>query len=207
MSEIADPFAQNVDVDDPFATPEDVRTVFNPTPPLEVLEGRVLVMVPRKFEDDAPIPDEFIQSGGPKVRDRYTVDMVVLTGGPVTFEYNGPAGKDGKRERLSATVTALPALFSGVWRVEASLIGQLRKVDGGPRPMLLGRLIRGPQAKDRKAGKTVEDVAAEFAAWRRNPKGNAPRFSWQMVVEGLSAEDKALAMDWYRTAVAGGYKL
>lgn len=206
MSDIDDPFATEPD-EDPFATPDDVKGgAFTPTPPFEALDGHLVVMVPRSFRDDAPIPEEYRTADGPKVRDQYTVDMVILDGPPVTFEYNGPIKVDGKRDRLSTTVTEFPALFTGVWRVEASIVGQLKKVDGSARPMLLGVLRRGPQAKDRQAGKTFEHIAFAFDAWRKNPKGMPPRFSWQ-IDTAITPEQKAAAMSWWNAAKASGFKL
>lgn len=203
---IDDPFGA-VEVDeDPFATPEDVKTgkSFTPTPSLEQLERKLLILVPRKFEEDAPVPEAFAKNPG-EVRERYTVDMVVLGSGAFTFQYNAKIeGSDG-REPRDFTVD-LPHLFTDVWRVEASIIGQLRKVDGTQRPMLLGVLRRGPQSKDRQAGKTFEDIEAAFEAWRKNPRGATPRFSWQIDVD-VTPEQKAAATAWYRSAVQDGFKL
>jgi hypothetical protein len=102
-------------------------------------------------------------------------------------------------------VSDIPALFPGKWVHEASIIGQLNKAQRGPRPVVMGRVTRGPQAKDRKAGKTAQDIADAFAAWRKNPKGNPPRFSWQIDVDSVTAADREVAARWLKTARAGGF--
>lgn len=208
MSEIPDPFGATTVEDDPFATADDVKGgTFTPTPYLEALEGKLVVMVPRKFVDDAPIPKEWQVAGGPTVRDRYTVDLVVLGAGAFTFPYMAKVEGQEEREEKSHTVD-LPALFTNVWMVQASIIGQLRKVDGTSRPLLRGIVRRGPQAADRRNGKTFADVEAAFAAWRRNPKPNqTPKFSWQIDVDGVTAEQAAAALTWYRNAVQNGFTL
>lgn len=201
-SVLDDPFAETVDENDPFATADDVMGgggVFTPTPSLEALEGRIVIMVPRKFEDDAPIPEGFRQAGGPTVRDRYTVDMIVVSGGPLTYWYNAKVEGSEERELAEFTVEELPAIFTNVWRVEASIIGQLRRIDGKARPVLMGTVRRGPQAKDR-GKKDFDSIAAEMKAWEgRGRKGAAPKFSWQIDVE-VTPEERALAIEAWKNA-------
>lgn len=206
MSEpVEDPFGgAEPNADDPFATPEDVKSggAFTPVPSLSNLEGRLVAMIPRKFEDDAPIPEDYRQKDGPTVRDRYTVDMYVLNGGELRYTYLAKVEGKSEREEREHVIPAeeLPATFTRVWRVEQAMIGQLKKVDGSVRPVLLGVVRRGPQAKDRNEGKTFSDVAAAYAKWAANPtKSKEPRFSWQIDVE-ISKEERSLALEWWRNA-------
>jgi hypothetical protein len=207
MTEIPDPFGATDTDEDPFATEDDVKGgSFTPAPKIPDLEGRLVVMVPRAFVDDAPKAKEYQKDASDTTQDRYTADVIVLDGGPLTFEYPGQADDKGNRPTLTSTVEDLPALFPGRWIFEQAIIGQLKKVDGSARPMLLGVVRRGPQSKDRAAGKTFQDIAAAHEAWRKNPKGNAPRFSWQIDV-AVTPGQKAAALTWWRTATAGGYSI
>lgn len=202
---VEDPFATDADTDDPFATPEDVRPgsgSFLPKPSLAALEGRMVAMIPRKFEDDAPLPEQYREPGGKTVRDRYTVDMYVLDGGELRYFYtergqNGAA--DTEKEQV-IPASDLPVLFADTWRVEQSIIGQLRKVDGSQRPILMGIVRRGPKAAERRAGATFESVEAAFVAWEQKPartRGNPPAFSWQIDLD-VPAERRAVALDWWK---------
>jgi hypothetical protein len=208
--EIDDPFAVAQDEDDPFADPETVKAggAFTPRPALEDLEGRLLALIPRAFDKESKTPQIWVDKGAPATREQYTADMVLLDGGPLTFPYKDKVteGKTTTVVDKEWTIDVLPHLWQGVWRSEASLIGQLKKVDGTGKPILLGVLRRGPQADDRKAGKTWEDIAAAFTAWRKNPRGNAPKFSWFVDVD-VTPEQAALAREWWKAARAGGYTL
>lgn len=203
-----DPFgAPEVD-EDPFATTDDVKGgSYAPTPRMEDLEGRLVVMVPREFTDQAPKAVEFQKDPTDTVQDRWTADVVVLDGGPLTFEYPGQKDDKGNRPMVAHTVDAMPATFTNKWVFEQAVIGQLNKVSGTQRPMLLGRVVRGPQSKDRQNGKTIADIAEAFKVWRKNPKGKPPRFSWQIDVAGVTVADKEVAMKWWQKARAEGFTL
>lgn len=205
--ELDDPFATaNVDDDDVFATSADVKGGgFTPSPLWENIEGRLVAIVPREFREDAP--DPFAKEPN-ATRDRWTVDLAVLDGGGFTFEYPGPPVPEGQtRATLTHEVPELPALFEGKWVHEASIIGQLNKVRKTPRPVLLGRIIRGPQSKERKAGKTPADIAAAFETWRKNPRGVAPKFSWQIDVDAAGERELELARRWLKAARADGFSI
>lgn len=207
MSEIPDPFGGAELDDDPFATADDVKASFTPKPTLEDLDGRLLVMVPRAFTDEAPKAKQFWKDKNvAETQDRYTVDLVVLDGGPLTYKYYGQPDAQGNRAENENTVEP-PFMWTDAWRNEASLIGQLRKVDGTARPMLLGVLRKGPQADDRKAGKGFAEIAAAFEAFYRNPRLAKPKFSWQMDVDGVTPAQHAAALDWYRQALNDGFRL
>jgi hypothetical protein len=215
MSEIVDdPFASSpADEDDPFADSVDAKVgggAFTPRPVLEDLEGRLIIMVPRELDREAKTPQMWVDKGAKPTREQYTVDMVVLDGGPLTYSYRDKVvdGNTTRMEDKEYTVDTLPFMWSGVWRTEASIIGQLKKVDGTKKPMLLGVLRRGPQADDRRNGKTWQDIAAEFEKWRKNPRGAAPAFSWFVDVEAADVPaNKELALQWWRGARESGYTL
>ena len=194
--DLADPFGATEVDEDPFATPEDVKSggTFTPRPRFEDLEGELVVLIPRKLDEEAKDPF----NGG--TREQYTVDLVVLGDGVLTFDYTDRQ-KDGDKvtETTKEFSAPKPALFEGMWVPQANIIGQLKKVHGTRRPMVLGVVKRGPQAEDRKAGKTVADIEAAFKKWRANPKGNAPRFSWIVDFE-ISAEQRATAVAWWASA-------
>ncbi|MFL6145603.1 MAG: hypothetical protein ACJ72N_27545 [Labedaea sp.] len=209
--EIEDPFAQHTDEDDPFADADTARAgggSFTPRPALEDLEGRLLAMIPRELDTESKTPDVWVQKGAPPTREQYTVDMVLLDGGPLDYTYKDKVteGNTTTVTEKTFTVAVLPFLWTGVWRSEANLIGQLKKVDGTPKPILLGRLVKGPQAKDRKNGVSIQDVAAEFEKWRKNPRGAAPSFSWQVDTD-VTPADQTLAREWWAAARANGFKL
>lgn len=208
-NKIEDPFAVGTDEDDPFANADDARQgagVFTPRPALEDLEGRLIVMVPRGLDREAKTPQTWVDKGAPPTREQYTVDLVVLDGGPLTYQYKDKVveGNTTRVEEKEYTVDTLPFMWKGVWRTEGSIIGQLKKVDGTSKPMLLGVLRKGPQADDRKAGKTWQDIADAYAVWRRNPRGNPPKFSWFVDVDSA---DRTLALEWWNAARAEGYSL
>lgn len=210
-NETEDPFAVHTDEEDPFAASADVKSgPFTPRPALEDLEGRLLVLVPRALDKEAKTPEEWVRKGAQPTREQYTVDMVVLDGGPLTYQYKDKVTKDGATtvQMKEFEVPALPFMWAGVWRSEASIIGQLKRVDGTKKPMLLGVLRKGPQADDRKNGVTWQDIARLTAEWRKNPRGNAPSFSWFIDVEaGETPGARTLAHDWWALAKASGYQL
>lgn len=213
MSDIADPFAETVDEDDPFATPDDVARSsgpFVPKPYLADLAGRLVAMVPREFEKDAPKREDRIQDGGPTTEERYTVDMAVLDGGALTFWYSAKVEGSDERVPTEHTVEAdeIPFLYTNVWRTEGNVIGQLKKIDGKARPVLLGRIRRGPQAPDKKKGVTPDQIEQAYAAWeKRGKNGPKPKFSWIVDVDCVTAEDRVLAGAWLKAAREDGFVL
>lgn len=211
-NDITDPWAEETNVDDPWATPEDVKSggVFEPTPFLDSLAGRMVGMFPRKFEKEAPKRADRIEAGGATTEERYTVDMVVLSGGELKFWYTDKKANNGEGALVEHVVPAdeIPHLYTNVWRTEGNIIGALRKVDGSQRPALLGVVRRGPQAPDRKAGKTADDIEAAYAAWEsRGKQGPKPKFSWIVDVNAVTPEMKATASAWLRKAMSEGFSL
>jgi hypothetical protein len=211
--QVEDPFAETVDEDDPFATAEDVARAsgpFVPRPYLSDLAGRLVVMVPREFTKDAPKRKDRIEAGGAETEERYTVDMACLDGGALTFWYNKREEANAEPVLTEHTIEAdeLPFLWTSVYRTEGNVIGQLKKIDGKARPLLIGRVRRGAQAPDRKKGVTTDQVEAAWTAWdARGRKGPQPKFSWIMDVDAVTPEDKALALAWLKAARADGFSI
>lgn len=215
--DIADPFAEAVDEDDPFARPEDVATSYGPFVPrpyLADLAGRLVAMVPRSFDPEAKKPADRIEAGGKDTEERYMVDMALLDGGDLTFFYKSKIEGKEEWEEKEHTVSAaeIPFLWTNVRRNEGVVIGQLKKVDGKAKPILLGRVRRGPQSADKRNGVTVdqiEEAYAKYEAHLRAGRTNAtkPKFSWVIDVDCVTDADRAKARDWYAKAKAAGFSL
>lgn len=205
---MADPFAQATDTDDPFATPEDTKGGsgrFVPSPSVDALNGRLIAMIPRKLEKRAPKPAEFQRDARDTTRERYTVDLYVLDRNELRFWYNAKVEGSAGRVPTEHVVPAseIPFNVPNYWIVQDALIGQIRSVDGGPRPILAGRVRRGPQAKERDT-KNFASIEAEWKAFEaRGMKGTKPNFSWQ-IDNAMSNEDLFLLRDWWVKASAAG---
>lgn len=197
--ETEDPFGATVDETDPFATEEEGKAgggKFEPTPKIPDLVGRLVAMIPRAFTDQAPKATRFQRGPDDKYQDRYTVDLVVLDGGDLTFWAQVKEGDATKEQEITVPAGDLPKMWKGTWIFQLALIGQLRKVAGGPRPILLGRVRRGPQAKDR-GKETFASIEAAWTAWdTRGRRGAEPDYSWQ-IDTGISQEDRAVALRWW----------
>lgn len=211
MTDTRDPFAVATDTSDPFATPEDTKGTggtFVPSPNLDALDGRLVAMIPRKFEKNAPKPEQFRQNTQDTTRERYTVDLYVLDKAEFRFWYN--AKQEGTTERVATEhvveASDIPFNVPNYWIVQSAVIGQLRNVDGGPRPILAGRVRRGPQAADRDK-KTFDSIEAEWKAFEaRGRKGMAPKFSWQ-IDNAMSNDDLFALRDWWVKASANGLEI
>lgn len=161
----ADPFTATADMDDPFATSDDYRGgPFTPSPPIEMLRGRLLAMFPRKFEADAPNPFDDGKDPANKTRELYTVDLYVLDGGSLKYPYKqrgnpeatDPAEREDQHKEYDAgsPTPAEPFVIKGSWVPQGTIIGKLKRAhtDGVP---FLGVLDLIPQAQDYKKGMTA----------------------------------------------------
>lgn len=213
-----DPWATAVDEDDPFATADDVKSggKFEPSPFLDALPGRLVAMVPRAFDPEAKKRADRIEPGQKDTEERYTVDMVVLDGGELRFwtsqkkKLDNGSFSDTERETVEVVVPEdeIPKLYTGVWRTEGNIVGALKKIDGKARPVLLGRVRRGPQAPDKRKGVTTEQVEAAYEAWeKRGKNGPKPKFSWFVDVSVVTDADRAIARQWLTKARAEGFTL
>jgi len=217
MTDVEDPFATAVDESDPFATAEDVARSsgpFIPRPYLADLAGRLVAMVPREVAKVEKRKDRQ-EAGKDNTEERYTVDMAVLSGGDLTFFYASKVeGKEDEYEQKEHTIPAdeIPFLWLGVYRTEGNVIGQLKKIDGTARPVLLGRVRRGPQAPDKRKGVTADQVEkawADYEALLRAGRTNAvkPKFSWFVDVDVVTDADRVVARQWLTAAKADGFTL
>lgn len=191
----------DMDASNPFASPDDVRVNFKPAPKLEDLSGRLVVMIPRLFRSDHPKNEQYVKPGESPLQDLYTVDLHVIEQRALTF-VTIEKGKDGAldiEKKTDMPAVEFPADFPGVWILQAAIIGQLRRVDGSARPLLAGRVRRGPTKNSR--ARTFDAMEAEWAAYEdklRSGNFNAvkPQFSWQIDV-ALNADDQRLLMGWW----------
>jgi hypothetical protein len=200
-----DPFnGVDVDMADPFATAEDVKGgTYRPSPRVDDLNERLIVMIPRKFRSDYPIPKDYIAKGSNKTtQDLYIVDLYILGNEPLTFTYKETDQTTQVETRKDVTIPAeeMPAEFLGKYIYQAALVGQLRRVDGTAKPLLMGVMRRGPQAKDR-GSKTFDSIRAEFAEYARQAAAgrvppSLPSFSWQ-VDTAITPDQRVQAMAWW----------
>ena len=205
-SQPADPFnGVDVDTSDPFATGETVNAGgnFRPTPSLDALHGRLVVYIPRSFRKDALVPEAFAKVQG-ETREEWRADLYVLGGQDLTYVANRKDKETGAVTTETVVIPAadMPAEFPDVFVPQAALIGQLRKVDGTAKPLLMGVLRRGPKA-DQRGKKTFADIEQAYAEWMANMgrgvKTPEPGFSWQVDVDVTPAQ-KAEALAWWKSA-------
>lgn len=203
----ADPFnGVDVDTSDPFATGETVNAggSFRPTPGPEALAGRLVVYIPRSFRKDSLVPEAFAKVKG-ETREEWKADLYVIDPRDLTYTYTKTDQQTQQKTQETITIPAsdMPAEFLDIFVPQAALIGQLRKVDGTAKPLLMGVLRRGPKADAKKAGKTFADIETAYAEWMANMgKGirtAEPGYSWQVDVD-VTPEQKAMALAWWRSA-------
>ena len=212
MSEtIADPFTVTGD-SDPFATADDAAShagPFIPWPKIDDVQERLIVLVPRKYDEEAKV-SEFAQRtyGMPATQPEWRTDLVVLDGGKLEYAYKAKKeGTDSEYVDATWTVDTLPTVIPN-WRVTAgNMIGTINRVHDGPKPFVLGRIRAGYTAKEMRAGRTFEEFAKELADFERSPRGKKqPKPVWHMVVSD-DAADRAVALSWWRAAQADGFKI
>lgn len=220
MTDVVDPFDEGTFDDsaiDPFADPDEVggqRGPFVPWPNVDVIEGRLLALFPKTFDGKAEV-SKYTQEkyNAPSERAEWRVDVVVLDG-PVPFSYAYRGKVEGTKDEfadMTYTVEALPFFVPNFRITWANVIGTLNK--GHEKGALIGRLRAGYTAKEMRNGKTFADFEREVAAWEETVKnsgakkaGEAPRARWHFDLS-RDAGEKALAMNWYRTAYADGYRI
>lgn len=222
-TDLSDPFATTGaaedDPDDPFATADDVKSggPFVPWPSVTDVAERLVVLVPRKYDEEAKV-SEFLQKkyGYPAVRPEWRADLVVLDGGDLSYTYSAKKdGTENEYEDKTYEVAAadLPFLVPN-WRITwANMLGTLTKLSKLSTPVGFGRIRAGYAAKEMRAGRTFEEFAAEqeayYAAVKDNPrqtKLKEPSPRWHFVLSENPA-DKALALAWWKAAKADGYSL
>jgi hypothetical protein len=194
----ADPFRSNAEVDDPFATSSDYKGGdFTPAAPIEALDGRLVVMIPRSLDSNAKDPNNEGQT-----REQYTVDLYVLSGGRLTYYYNVKADPESGREAETKEMVveditpANPFVITGYWVPQQGILGKLKKAHKDGRPFL-GVVDMLPVSADRQKGKTSAQIRAEYSAWvQRNRAGARPRYSWTL--SDPSPDLRAAAIEWWK---------
>ena len=212
--DIRDPFAvDGTDDFDPFASAEDAASrggPFIPWPKITYVQDRLVVLVPRSFDKEAKVSEYAQRTYGMKpTQETWTVDLVILDG-PLPLEYGYRAkveGQEGQYEEATFAIDELPALITG-WRVTpGNMIGTLNRVSELPTPFALGRIRAGYSAKEMRAGRTFEEFAQSLQAFYANPRGKTqPKAVWHFVISEAPA-DKALALSWWKSARADGFKV
>jgi hypothetical protein len=204
----ADPFTSAHDMDDPFATSSDFKGgPYTPSPTLEVLKGRVVVMIPRSLDKNAKDPND---PSGQKTREVYTVDLVVLDGGPLAFTYKrkgNPEATDPKDREDSYPEFAVeditpdtPFSVTGFWVPQAGVIGKLKQSHANGRPYL-GVPAIAPVKADRDKGVTAEQVQRQVDAWIARGRQDArPRYSWTLA--DPTPAQRAAALSWWKREAA-----
>lgn len=180
----ADPFTGAHDSADPFATSEDYRGGdFTPSPPIELLRGRLIAYFPRSFNSEA---DDPFNPG--KKREVYTADVYVLDGGELTFPYKVKGDPEKGTEDEWKTFEAgtptpeAPFVMKDSWVPQGNIISKLKKAhaDGVP---FLGVLDMVPQKAGRDKGVTNAQIRKEYDAWvARGKVGDSPKFAWALDV-------------------------
>lgn len=209
MSEdIRDPFAVE-DEYDPFATADEANKrggPFIPWPKMPDITGRLVVLVPRKFEKEAKVGARAqAEYGMSATQEQWTTDLVVLDGGQLSYACKIKDGDEYKD--ATHVIDTLPALITN-WPVSSgNIIGVLNRISDGPKPFALGRILPGYPKKQMDAGKTFGDWAAESEAFYANPRGKTqPKAVWHLVVSD-DAADRALGLAWFKAATAEGFKI
>lgn len=199
---VADPFTDAADITDPFATTSEFRGSFTPSPSLENLQGRLVVMIPRTFDPTAKDPND---PSGEKTRELYTVDLTVLSGGRLAFFYNqkgNPEASDpaDREDKLTEFVVddispASPFTSEGYWVPQGGVIGALKKIHAAGRPYL-GVPTMIPVKKDREKGTTAAQVQRTYEAWKAaGQPGKRPQYTWTLA--DPDPAQRQVAITWW----------
>lgn len=196
------------DMANPFATTSQAQEAagaggaWDPRVPFDVIEGRMCIMVPKSFRDDAPIPAAFNPKEG-EVRDEWRVDLIVLDGGPFSFEYNFKANKEAQPEKKTYEVTELPSTHRGQTIAQGQLIRALNGANKEGK-FLFGVMTMVPQLRDVKLYPTPEALAEARKAWiaalGAGQRGlTEPRYTWSLDdrPQVLTQERMNLAAQWW----------
>lgn len=214
MTDVVDPFADASFDDaavDPFADPDEVggpSGPFIPWPNVTDIAGRALAFFPKAFDGKAEVSkymQETYNLGA--TREEWRVDMLVIDGGPFSYEYRGKVeGKKDEFETRTFEVAELPFFVPNFRITWSNVIGTLNK--GHEKGALVGRLRPGYTAKEMRNGKTFEEWQAEYDAFLSDPRKNKePKARWHFVLSPKDSPEKAAALAWYRTAYADGYRI
>lgn len=190
-----DAFTASHDSDDPFAVSTDYRGGdFTPAVPLDNLQDRLVVMIPRSLDPNQKDP---FDPSGQKTRENYTVDLYVLTPGELKYYYTqrADAEKGLPEETKEMVITEFPAAWLGYWVPQGAIIGKLKQAHANGRPYL-GVVAMIPTKQERERGVTAEVTRRVVAEWvARGRQGARPRYTW--VLEDPTPEQRAQAVAWW----------
>lgn len=194
------------DPSNPFATQQAAAAEvggggqWDPRIPLDAIEGRMIVLVPKSYTDQAPVPKDFNPKEG-EVREEYRVDIIVLDGGTLTYEETFKESKDADPQKREVTVTEFPYVRRGQTIAQGQLVRALKGADKTGM-FLYGVLTRVPQLRDSKLYPTPEALAEARKAWiaalSAGKSGvTEPRYTW-----GLDERPQALTQERINLALA-----
>jgi len=203
------PVTTPVDMANPFATQQQAAAAapggggqWDPRVPFGTIEGRMVIMVPKSYRDDAPVPEAFNPKDG-DVREEYRIDLVVLDGGPLSYEYSFKASKDAEKEKKVMEVTEFPHVARGQTIAQGQLIRALKGAakDG---KFIYGVMTKVAQLRDEKLYPTPEALAQARKDWiaalsaGRNDVVE-PRYTWGLDDRPavLTSERINLAAAWW----------
>lgn len=192
-----DAFTASHDADDPFAVSTDYKGGdFTPAVPLDNLQGRLVIMIPRSLDANAKDP---FDPEGKKTREQYTVDLHVLTGGELRYYYTqrADAEKGTPEETKEMVIPETPASWPNYWVPQGAIIGKLKHAHANGRPFL-GVVAMIPTKADRARGVTAQQIREIVHAWvARNRQGARPQYTW--VLEDPTPEQREVAKAWWAT--------
>jgi hypothetical protein len=195
-----DAFTASHDAADPFAVSTDYKGGdFTPAVPLDNLQDRLVVMIPRSLDPNAKDP---FDPTGQKTREQYTVDLYVLSGGKLSYYYTqrADAEKGLPEETKEMIIEDISVTNPGVWRnywvPQGAIIGKLKQAHANGRPFL-GVVAMIPTKADRARGVTAQQIREIVHAWvARNRQGARPQYTW--VLEDPTPEQRATAVTWWQ---------
>jgi hypothetical protein len=191
-------------MDNPFMTSQEATpaTSFDPYIPYAYLENRPVVLMPKRFTDQDEKPAN--QGGG--LRDKWTVDIVILAGEPFSFTYKAKE-KDANGQEIEVEktheVTSFPATFRGQSIWSGQLIAALNGADKAG-AFIFGTWCKVPTRQNERAGQTRQKLAAATAQWRQDVAAgrttqNQPSFTYNLVTDAdvWTPEYVNAAMAWW----------
>jgi hypothetical protein len=176
---------------------------WDPRIPFGALSGRMIVMVPKSYTDKAPVPKEFNPKEG-EVREEYTVDIVVLDGGPLTYSEKFRPSKDAELEEREVSVTEFPYTRRGQRISQGQLVRALKGADKSG-AFLYGVMTMVPQLRDSGLYPTPEALAEARKKWISELQSGKtvaePRYTWGLDERPhvLTDERVNLALAWWET--------
>jgi hypothetical protein len=169
------------DMANPFKTSREVTPAgggnFDPFVPYAYLIGRPVILIPKRFTDQDPKPAKYGGQPG-EVRDKWTIDLVILGGEPFTFKYPFKESKDAPEVEKEMVVDTFPAVFRGQSIWSGQLVAALNGANEAG-AFVYGTWCRVPVREDERSGRTREKLEELFAQWRADIAAGKPGTSQQ----------------------------